>query len=267
MIRAARPSDKRQVREFLSRLWTDDYILEIFDDWVRDRRGRLWVDVEDSRVVAIAKLTLLGDREAWLHALRVDPRYQKRGIGGSLFAHRVARARRLGARVARFDTTRLAMRKIARHHGFRVREQYTFIGLAARRGIAPRLARPAERGQLWRLEKQSDGLFHAEFTKRSFTRADLARAIRERLCVVADAAGRPAAFAVLRSADDRLGVSHLAGSGRPLVALLRGLSAEAAERKLRRVSTIAPRRLWRAFRTAGYRPRWDGIEDVFEGRL
>jgi len=266
-IRAARPSDKRHVREFLARLWSDDYILDVFDDWVRDRRGRLWVAVEDDRVVAIAKLTLLGDREAWLHALRVDPRYHRRGIGGALFAHRVARARRLGARVARFDTVRLAMRKIARRHGFQVRDRYRFFGLKARRGVAPRLARRGELAQLWRLIAQGDGLFHDSYTRRALTRADIGRAIRERGCVVAEANGRPAAFAILHPEKDRLGLSHVAGSGRALVALLGSLAAEATRLGKPRVTIAASHRHWRAVRAAGYRSRWDETEDVFEGRL
>ena len=255
------------MREFLARLWSDDYILDVFDDWVRDRRGRLWVDVEDGRVVAIAKLTLLGDREAWLHALRVDPRYHRRGIGGAMFAHRVARARRLGARVARFDTTRLAMRKVARHHDFRVLERYRFVGLQARAGVAPRLARRGELAALWRLTRQSDGILHESFTARAFTRTDLARAIRARLCVVADARGAPGAFAVVLPDGDRLGVAHLAGSGAAMVSLLRSLAVEARRHKKPHVRMAAPRRLSRAFRAAGYRVRYDDVMDIFEGRL
>lgn len=255
------------MRAFLSRLWSHDYILDVFDDWVRDRRGRLWVDVEDGRVVAVAKLTLLGDREAWLHALRVDPRYHRRGIGGALFAHRVARARRLGARVARFDTTRIAMRKVARRHRFRVLERYRFFGHPARVGVAPRLARRADLAPLWRLTKAGDGLMHETYTGRAVTRADLARAIRERTCVVADVNERPAAFAILMSRDDRLGLAHLAGATRPVTALLRSLPMEARRRKKVSVALRAPSRFWRAARTAGYRLRYDDVMEIFEGRL
>src|SRR5258708_32471739 len=69
--RAAQPKDKRAVRALCARIWGDDYIPDLFDEWLRDRRGRFWVAVEDGRLIGIAKLTLIGDHEAWLHALRV----------------------------------------------------------------------------------------------------------------------------------------------------------------------------------------------------
>ena len=33
----------------------------------------------DGRPIGVAKLTLLGDHEAWLHGLRVHPRFRRRG--------------------------------------------------------------------------------------------------------------------------------------------------------------------------------------------
>src|SRR5438034_8235630 len=77
-IRAAQPRDKRAVRALCARIWGGDYIPDQFDDWVRDRRGRFWVAVDDGHLIGIAKLTLVGEREAWLHALRVDPRHRRK---------------------------------------------------------------------------------------------------------------------------------------------------------------------------------------------
>src|SRR5207237_4543498 len=135
-IRRARASDKRAVRAMLARLWSHSYILDVFDDWARDRRGGLWVAVEDADIVGIAKLTLLGDREAWLHALRVDPRRRRRGIGRALIAYRLERAKMLGARVARLDTTddNAPIHRLMRHLGFRRIGRFTAWSAIARRG-------------------------------------------------------------------------------------------------------------------------------------
>src|SRR5436305_1450812 len=120
-IRAAQPRDKRAVRDLCDRIRRGDYVPSVFDDWVRDRRGRLWVALVAGRVVAVAKLTLLGDREAWLHALRVDPRFQRRGVATALVEHRLARARGFGARVARLDTSEdnVAIHRLMRRYAFR----------------------------------------------------------------------------------------------------------------------------------------------------
>src|SRR5437762_12437298 len=123
-IRAAQPKDKRAVRALCARIWSDDYIPDLFDEWVRDRRGRFWLAVDDGRVIGIAKLTLIGQHEAWLHALRVDPRHRRSGVGTALLAHRLERARRLGARVARLDTqeANTAVQRTMRRFGLRLRE-------------------------------------------------------------------------------------------------------------------------------------------------
>ena len=134
----------------LARIWSHDYILDVFDDWARDRRGGLWVAVEDGEIVGIAKLTLLCDREAWLHALRVDPRRRRRGIGTALLAHRLERARGLGARVARLDTAEgnVAVHRLMRRFGFRRIGRFTLWMARARAGDAPRRVTRSRRARV-----------------------------------------------------------------------------------------------------------------------
>src|SRR2546428_3233283 len=145
-IRAAQPKDKRAIRALCKRIWSDDYIPDLVDEWVRDRRGRFWVAVEDGQVIGIAKLTLTGHDEAWLHALRVDPRHRRKGVANALLAHRIERARRLGARVARLDTQEdnTAVHRMMRRFGFRLREVDSYFERRARRVAAPRRASRAD---------------------------------------------------------------------------------------------------------------------------
>src|SRR5256885_10460164 len=104
-IRAARPSDKRAVRALCARIWADDYVSDVFDDWVRDRKGRLWVAVEGDRLIGVAKLTVHPSGDSWLHGLRVDPERRRRGVATALLEHRLARGRRLRAPGAPLHTT------------------------------------------------------------------------------------------------------------------------------------------------------------------
>src|SRR5438094_121955 len=152
-IRAAQPRDKRAVRALCARIWSDDYIPDQFDDWVRDRRGRFWVAVDEGELIGIAKLTIVGDHEAWLHALRVDPRHRRRGVGTALLDHRLERARRLGARVARLDTQEdnTAVHRMMRRSGFRLREVDAYFERRARAVAAPRRASQREVPALTRL--------------------------------------------------------------------------------------------------------------------
>ena len=75
-IRAARPGDKGAVRALCARVWADDYISDVFDDWVRDRTGRLWVAVERGRMIGVAKLTVHSSGDALLHDLPIGLRPQ-----------------------------------------------------------------------------------------------------------------------------------------------------------------------------------------------
>jgi ribosomal protein S18 acetylase RimI-like enzyme len=267
-IRAARPADARAVRALCDRIWSDDYVPEIFAEWVRDRRGRLWVATVDGTVAGVAKLTLLGDREAWLHGLRVDPRFRRRGIGSRLASHRLERAKRLGARTARMDTAddNIAVQRIARHLGFTRVARFTLFLATARAGAEPRRASCGDLPALWQLTRESDGLVHEGHTARRIQRADIARAIRARRAFVSGA-DDPRALALVLPFGERLRVPHLAGRGRAVTDLLRGLRSVARAESLRHIAAGLERRHWRAAAAAGYRTPWDDAMLIFERRL
>ena len=268
-IRRARATDKRAVRAMLARLWRDDYIPDVFDEWVRDRRGGLWVAVEDGAIVGIAKLTLLGDREAWFHALRVDPRYHRRGIGTALLAHRLERARRLGARTFRLDTAadNVAVHRLMRRFGFRRIETFTAVVARARAGDAPPRASAKDAAAVLRILVRGDGLFHTPYTVRRVTRADVAGAAREGKCLVTEDAAAIVEPWNRTGLPTRLAIYALGGTSRGVTELLRGLRAEAKRHKQPRVGFAAPSRWWRAARAAGYRKVWPDAMHIFERKL
>lgn len=253
----------------LARLWSDDYILDVFDEWARDRRGGLWVAVEDQSIVGIAKLTLLGDHEAWFHALRVDPRYQRRGIGTALLAHRLERARRLGARTMRLDTAgdNVAVHRLMRRFGFRRIATLSAYVARARAGQAPRRASANEAVTLTPLLERDHGLFHMRYTVRRVTRTDLARAARRGNCLVTDHAVAIVEPWRRKGHPAQLAIYALGGSDAGVTDLLCGLRAEAKRRRQPRVGLAASSRWWRAARAAGYRRRWPEVMHIFERRL
>lgn len=257
------------MRDVCRRIWEDDYVPGVFGDWVRDRRGRLWVACVGDRVVAVAKLSLIGDREAWLHALRVDPRYRRRGIAAALLDHRLERARRLGARVARLDTSEdnVAVRRLMRRFGFRQIGRYTLFAASARAVEPPRSARSSEVAQLWRLTRESDGFIHEPFVRRRVSRVDVARAISSGRCFATDGDARPTAMAIVEPRSDRLRLTHVSGKGPALRTLLRALPGVAKRERKRHVAISMPATRWSAARAAGYRKVWDDAMLVFERRL
>ena len=267
-IRAGRPSDRRAVRELCARIWDDDYVGLVFPEWVHDRRGRFWVALVDGRVAGVAKLTLTGDREAWLHALRVDPRERRKGVATALLEHRLARARKLGVRVARLDTSddNTAVRRLMRRYRFDRVARVTLYSARARAVPPPRRATREDVAGLWRLIRDGE-LLHETYTRRRVTRADIADAVRRGRCVAVDSVDGPQAVAIVMAHEGSLRVTYLGGAGRALGRLLRALPGEARLRGLEDVRVSLPARWWPIAERAGYRRRWRDAMLIFEKEL
>ena len=277
VIRAARPSDKRAIRAICARIWgAHDYVVDVFDEWVRDRRGRLWVAVVDDDVVGIAKLSIDGD-EAWLHGLRVDPRHRRQGIATALLRHRLDRARRLGARVARLDTERrnTAVKRMMRRHRFSAIARVSYYDARALAVPPPRRASVRDVAAMLRLARRDGALYHGARIFTSVRRKHLLKAIRDGDCFLAGNGDR-AAWAVVESRPravpgygqgDRLAVRAIAGSRGAVRTLLHDVRGEARRRGLSRVALSTRSPLWAAVRAAGYRRRWDEVMLIFEKRL
>jgi GNAT superfamily N-acetyltransferase len=82
-IRRTRPSDKRTVLAFCKRTFGrwGDYLPEVWDEWVKDRKGIFFVAVLGKRPVGVGKITLQRPGEIWLEGLRVDPKFRGHKIG------------------------------------------------------------------------------------------------------------------------------------------------------------------------------------------
>lgn len=81
-VRPARAEDKAAVLAFCEQTWEhqEDYIYRVWDKWLADERGRIFVAVVDGLPVAMQRVVLMSDDEAWWEGLRVDPNYRGRGL-------------------------------------------------------------------------------------------------------------------------------------------------------------------------------------------
>lgn len=104
-IRKAKPSDKTPIIEISKKIWSGhDYLPEVWDDWVADKKARFIVATVNGGTVACARASLQTKDVAWLEGVRVNEQYRGFGIAGELNHSLVAWARRKGARVARLST-------------------------------------------------------------------------------------------------------------------------------------------------------------------
>lgn len=138
-VRLAVPPDRRAVLDFASRTWDGwDYIPQVWEAWLADGDGVLLVatpqpaqgpgraldrygrPLDPSRPIALARVTLLAEGEAWLEGLRVEPGVRRRGVATTFQAAMLEWARAQHATVARYATgaDNLGSHRLAAHHGF-----------------------------------------------------------------------------------------------------------------------------------------------------
>ena len=96
IIRPARPSDKAGTLALVAQIWEgNDYIPEVWDEWLADQQGELTVAELDGRVVCVAKLSCLRPGHWWLAGMRVDPAFQGRGIAKAVTRYQLDLAARI----------------------------------------------------------------------------------------------------------------------------------------------------------------------------
>ncbi len=79
-----------------------DYVTRVYKDWIADPDGLVLVAAdEDDTAVAMAKVTMLSDHEAWGQGARVHPEWRRRGVNTAISRELWAWAAEHGARVVR----------------------------------------------------------------------------------------------------------------------------------------------------------------------
>lgn len=105
VCRPALPKDTPDVIELTHRIWEgEDYVPEIWSDWLGDPEGLLAVAEYGGRVAGLGKLTRLSENEWWMEGLRVHPDVEGRGIASHLNDYVLDFWKRNGSGVVRLAT-------------------------------------------------------------------------------------------------------------------------------------------------------------------
>ena len=88
-VRLVRKSDKEAILAFCQKLPNNqkDYIPLVWDKWICDPSGHIFVVTIDDIPVAMERVVRMSDSEAWKEGLRVAPRYRGLGISKILEFH------------------------------------------------------------------------------------------------------------------------------------------------------------------------------------
>jgi ribosomal protein S18 acetylase RimI-like enzyme len=104
-VRPARPEDREAVMAFCQQTWEwGDYLEYVWDEWLNNSQGKLFVATKDGQPVAVANMRMLNKTEAWFEGMRVDPAFRQRGIASALFDAQLVEAKHRGATTVRLIT-------------------------------------------------------------------------------------------------------------------------------------------------------------------
>lgn len=138
-IRPARADDRAAILEVVKTIWNgEDYIPEVWDEWLADGDGALLVGETGGLPVALAKISALGLGEDWFHGLRVDPAWRGHGFGRAMMRRCIALTHARGARTLRYltDDGNTTMHRMGRAHGFQLIYTPAWYSAPARPGRA-----------------------------------------------------------------------------------------------------------------------------------
>ena len=126
-IRPAVSSDKGPILQISKHIWSGhDYIPKVWDDWIKDKNGRIMIATVQGRPVGVAHMFFQTKHVAWLEGVRVHPDYRGLGIAGKLNRKLVDYAASKGATVARLSTDldNKASRRHLSRTGFKLLQLY-----------------------------------------------------------------------------------------------------------------------------------------------
>ena len=117
-VRPARAADRAPLMSFIKDVWGGhDYIPFVWDSWLHDRRGKMFVVEADGSPVGMNRVRFLEDGSAWFEGARVHPAYRGKGLASMLGENSMRFAESRGVRVFRLTSgsrNKLAHRQISR---------------------------------------------------------------------------------------------------------------------------------------------------------
>jgi ribosomal protein S18 acetylase RimI-like enzyme len=257
IFRPVRPEDKDRIIAFTFNTWgdhEDDYIKDVFDDWVADLRGEFTAAVLEDQVVGIAKLTDMGDDEWWFEGLRIDPAYRRQGIASEFNRYHIELAQRLGGKAIRYMTGggNVGSQAIGARAGFEHIITYAaYLADASSEFSMPVQLTIEDAPALLRwidspLMRYLHGVYRAAWSAKTLTEAEIHRALESNLVYgLKDGAGQITAWALVRDQDEedtedgdrkRLRVDHFDGELTAVTELGKRMRALAATQDRRVVS-------------------------------
>ena len=139
VCRPALPLDTHDMLEMTSQIWEgDDYLPEVWQDWLFDPQGLLAVAEFRGKIIGIGKLTMLSKQDWWLEGLRVHPKFEGQRIASRIQTYLLEIWEKIGSGMLRFATvsSREPVKHLAHVNGFHMVGEYSTFKAPSRCDIS-----------------------------------------------------------------------------------------------------------------------------------
>ncbi len=192
--------------KFVSKTWGGhDYIPDVWDDWMKDKSGKIFVAVADGKQVGMNRIRFLPEGIGWLEGARIHPGFRGKGLasllGKSSMEFGVARGMHT-FRLTSSTRNKPARKQVAKM-GFREKVRFDVyeVKRAAFRGKTPaRRVRSSKLDATWKFVRSAPefrsamGIYWDAFVARTLNKETLATLIGDgRVFVYGDTRGSQAA--------------------------------------------------------------------------
>lgn len=247
VIRPVRPADRDRVVEMTSDIWDgDDYIADVFDDWVADASAAFQAMEVDGLVAGLQRLRPYAPGLIWYEGLRVATSHQRQGIARAMLDSAIAEAREQGFAEIRLATFNEVAAHLFESAGFRPLMSIRWWQAPRVEGGEPAdIPEAAEAERLWKMTASSPGIELYNGISADLNGArDLGAAELGRLAgigMLRVAPGGRALAGLRRPWGDSVAVAFVAGRGAALRDLLFALRYEADADGTDHVTVALPR--------------------------
>ncbi len=115
VVREATAGDREPLMAFVKKTWGGhDYIPGVWNDWLRDKRGKIFVLELGGKLAGMNRVRFLGDGTGWLEGARIRPSFRGRGLASVLARRAMEYASKFG--ITSFRLTSSSRNKAALRH-------------------------------------------------------------------------------------------------------------------------------------------------------
>ena len=195
-VRKARGSDREAVFKFCEKTWSwGDYIPKVWDEWLKQKGGRLFVATINGVPVGISYVTVDKPHEAWLRGARTDPNYRRKGVATAITRKCLEYTKKKDTKVVRLvtESDNKAAQAVLQKLGFKPVAEFVKMEnekITTENAEASRWAAKNDVNTLWNYLQSSEtylkaaGLYTTLYHWFSLEKKDLARFVKEQKAIV-----------------------------------------------------------------------------------